>query len=203
MDQPRIVLRPLDHADLNAIHAVVGDAAVMRFSLSGAKSRDETEEFLQRAISNYQEQGFGLLAVVHGADATVIGYCGLLTQAIDGKTELEVTYRLHPDYWGQGFGTEAASMICDRAFACSLARRLIAIIEPENASSIRVAQKIGMHFEREIVFRGQLPAHLYSVGISARSAPPTDGRSNDEIHDELKSRLVQLKSGKDPGQTFP
>ncbi|MBK8478309.1 MAG: GNAT family N-acetyltransferase [Opitutaceae bacterium] len=157
MDHPRIMLRPLEDADLNAIHTVVGNAAVMRFSLSGAKSRAEAEEFLQRAISNYQKQGFGLLAVVHRADALVMGYCGLATQEIDGKTELEVTYRLHPDYWGQGFGTEAASMIRDRAFTCSLARRIVAIIEPENKSSIRVAQKIGMHFEREFLFRRATP----------------------------------------------
>lgn len=37
-----------------------------------------------------------------------IGIRGLLKQIVDGKTEIEVGYRIDEAFWGKGYGTEAA-----------------------------------------------------------------------------------------------
>jgi ribosomal-protein-alanine N-acetyltransferase len=62
---------------------------------------------------------------------------------------VEVAYLIDPAYWGQGLGTEAAQGVLDYAVATLGLSRLICLIDPGNAASIRVAEKIGMRFERE------------------------------------------------------
>ena len=163
MNSPRISLRPFEASDLDEMQAVMGNPDVMRFSISGPKSKTETEDFIERCRALYDEFGFGLLAVVYREENRVIGYCGLFRQEIDGLIELEIGYRLHPSYWGRGIATEAAGMIRDWAFANLDREKLISIIEPENAASIAVAKKLGMNFEREFLFKGHRLTHIYSL----------------------------------------
>lgn len=59
------------------------------------------------------------------ANERLIGYRGFFPQIVDGIEELEIGYRLHFDYWGQGIATEAARAVRDYAFAdLALARDL-------------------------------------------------------------------------------
>jgi len=60
-----------------------------------------------------------------------------------------VAYMISKRYWGQGLGTEAAQAILDYGFNNLRLDRLICLIDQENQSSIRVAEKIGMSFEKE------------------------------------------------------
>jgi len=163
MNCQRISLRPFEASDLDELQAVMGHPDVMRFSLSGPNTKTETEDFIKRCRAQYQEFGYGLLAIVCREENRVIGYCGLFRQEIDGVPELEIGYRLHPSYWGRGMATEAAVMIRDWAFANLDQGKLISIIEPENAAAIAVAKKIGMNFERKFLFKGQRLTHIYSL----------------------------------------
>jgi [ribosomal protein S5]-alanine N-acetyltransferase len=163
MNNPRISLRPFAASDLDDMQEVMGNPDVMRFSLSGPKTRTETADFLSRCRAQCDEFGYGLLAVVYKEEDRVIGYCGLYRQDIDGRLELEIGYRLHPSYWGRGIATEAAAMTRDWAFANLDREKLISIIEPENVASIAVAKKVGMEFEREFLFKGQRLVHIYSI----------------------------------------
>ena len=191
MNSQRVSLRPFEASDLDDLHAVMGNPDVMRFSLSGPKTKPETEEFLKRCRFQYDEFGYGLLAVVYPEEKTVIGYCGLYRQEIDGRMELEIGYRLHPDYWGRGIATESAAMIRDWAFANLDREKLISIIEPENAASIAVAKKIGMKFEREFLFKGQRPTHIYSVrkmNQSPHSPETKPGAATSPARQEARQR---------------
>ena len=78
-----------------------------------------------------------------------MGRCGLLPWTIEGQNEVEVAFALSKPYWGRGLATEAAQGIVQYAFDQLHLRRLVCLIEPENAASIRVATKLGMAFEKE------------------------------------------------------
>ena len=47
-------------------------------------------------------------------------------------------------------GTEAAWAVADYGFSRLNLSRLICLIDPENRASVKVAEKIGMVFEKEI-----------------------------------------------------
>ena len=95
-------------------------------------------------------------------DDKLIGYCGFLHWHLDGADEVEIGYRLHPDYWNRGLASEAAQAVRDHAFRDLNLRRVISLIHPDNVPSRRVAEKNGMKIERETVFRG-FPTHVFAI----------------------------------------
>jgi ribosomal-protein-alanine N-acetyltransferase len=158
----RIVLRHFHVADLDDMAELFADPEVMRFG-AGPQSRDWTREWLKKCLEDYfRKWGFGLWAVVHQPDRRLIGYCGLtLFDDVDGRREIEVGYRLMRRDWGRGLATEAAAAARDYAFGNLGLRRLIAVIDLENVRSMRVAEKIGLQREKEILFRGK-PVNVFA-----------------------------------------
>jgi [ribosomal protein S5]-alanine N-acetyltransferase len=162
VETPRIILGLFDRNDLDALAPILADPQVMRFSLSGPKTKEQTQSTIERILLSYEKQGWGLYSIFHKFDQKLIGYCGFFSQQIDEQPEIEIGYRLAPAYWGKGFGTEAAKATRDYAFNQLGLTRLISIIEPENDRSIRVAEKIGMRYEKDSSF-GNLPVKIYAM----------------------------------------
>lgn len=175
IETDRLVLRRLCRNDLGEISEVLGNAEVMRFSLSGPYSHEKCEEFVEACITSYERKGSGLFAVVLKETGRVIGYCGFYFQMIDSKEEVEIGYRLHPTYWNQGLATEASRRVQDFGFKNLGFDRMISIIEAENIASIRVAEKNGMRYEKDAVFKDSVPVKIYA--IEQERAEP-DGRPN-------------------------
>ena len=95
-----------------------------------------------------------------GKDA-ILGYCGFFHHP-EVLEDVEIGYRLHPDYWNRGLITEAAQAVRDHGFRDWKLSRVISLIHPENIPSRRVAEKNGMKVEKEITFRG-FPTLVYAI----------------------------------------
>jgi RimJ/RimL family protein N-acetyltransferase len=149
--------------DGEPMYDIFCDAEVMRFS-DGVKTREWVDTWLRACQELYQSWGYGPYAVVENDSQAVIGYCGLFFfPDIDGKAEVEIGYRLARAVWGKGYATEAAKAVHDYAFTLLGIKRLIAIIDPSNLASIRVAKKIGMLYEKEVMLPGYTyPDHIYA-----------------------------------------
>jgi RimJ/RimL family protein N-acetyltransferase len=74
-----------------------------------------------------------------------------MREDLDGELELEVGWTLASEHWGRGYATEAALACRDLALGDLGWKRIVSLIDRTNAASIRVAEKIGETFEREIV----------------------------------------------------
>jgi RimJ/RimL family protein N-acetyltransferase len=149
---------------------VFADAEVMRFG-DGMKTREWVQAWLRTCLEQYYRTwGFGPYAVVEQRSREVLGYCGLFYfPEVNGRPEVEVGYRLRRSAWRQGYATEAALAVRDFAFTNLGIKRLIAMIDPGNRPSIRVAEKLGMRYEAEVMFAGyDHPDHVY-VGTSEDS----------------------------------
>lgn len=143
---------------------IFGDPEVMRFG-DGVQTQQWVEGWLQTCLESYAVHGFGPYAVVEQSSGNMIGYCGLYYFSnVNGRPEVEIGYRLQRSAWGQGYAVEAARAARDFAFDTLDIERLIAIIDPGNLASIRVAEKIGMHYESEVMFEGYThPDHVYVI----------------------------------------
>ncbi len=93
---------------------------------------------------------------------------------VDDIEEIEIGYRLHPDHWGQGLGTEAARAVRNYGFDNLKLPRLISLIHPDNVASRRVAEKNGMTPEKETIFRG-FPTIVYSISRPEHQAKTKPG----------------------------
>lgn len=160
----RLCLRHFRHQDDEAMYRIFCDPEVMRFS-DGTKDKAWVQAWLHQCRERYENWGFGPYAVVDQASREVIGYCGLFFfPELDGQAEIEIGYRLARSAWGKGYATEAAQAVRDYAFNTLGIKRLIALIDPSNFSSVHVAEKIGMKYENDIMLEGYThPDHVYVI----------------------------------------
>lgn len=118
----------------------------------------------QQKITQLPSRNFDRWAAIEKSNQKLIGYCGLCKIVVDNEPEVEIGYRFAREFWGQGFATEAAIAVRDYGFNTLNLSRLIAIIDPANTRSIRVAEKIGMQYEKDVMLEGYShPDHVYAI----------------------------------------
>ena len=128
--------------------------------------------WIERQLTRYREQRFGLQALIHKETKEFIGQCGLLAQEVDGREEVELAYDIFKQYWGQGYAPEAAKAFLRYAFENNLADSVTAIIHVQNTRAQSVAEKVGLVREKQTQWSG-VDVYLYRIckdeWISARS----------------------------------
>jgi len=161
LETERLILRSLSEEDVDVMAQLFANPDFMRFSLGVFTERKKTVAFIEK-VMGWDRAGMPSQFAVVSRDAhAVIGYCGFHHHP-EVPGEVEIGYRLHPDYWNRGLITEAARAVRDHAFADLKLPRVISLVHPENIPSRRVAEKNGMKVEREITFRG-FPTLVYAL----------------------------------------
>jgi RimJ/RimL family protein N-acetyltransferase len=149
LETERLLFRHLESEDLDDLFALYCQPEVRQYIPDAPLTLAETQEEIEWFLNGHPKQPqLGLWATIHKETNRFIGRCGLLPWTINGNMEVEVAYLLEKAYWGQGLGTEAAQAILDYAFDMLQLPRLICLIESENVASVKVAEKIGMAFEK-------------------------------------------------------
>lgn len=188
IDSARLLLRRIAASDLlffTRIHAV---AEIVRYIGHGRpRSAEETEEWLQSTLKGYEELELGQLAVVRKADGALIGRCGMTDFVIEtgvapratprawfGRAlapagvavveERELGYTFDSAFWGHGYATEAAQCVFAYARDVLGLDRIISVIHPENAPSLRVAERCGVRRAGQVEVLGRtLGVHVWPV----------------------------------------
>ena len=162
LETDRLILRSFREEDVDAMAQLFANPDFMRLSLGVFTKREQTISFIEKVMGWDQASIPSQFAVVpHGADA-VIGYCGFFYHPEHGIQDIEIGYRLNPDYWNRGLITEAARAVRDHGFRERKLSRAISLIHPKNIPSRRVAEKNGMKVEKQITFRG-FPTLVYAI----------------------------------------
>jgi len=147
----RLILRRFIIEDLNDLFVLYSNPEIRRYFPDGVKNYEDTKEELEWFINGHPDHPeLGLWATVHKETGKFIGRCGLLPWEIEGELYVEIAYLLGKTYWHQGFATEAALGIMKYGFENLNLSHLICMIHPENLASQRVAERIGMEFERKL-----------------------------------------------------
>jgi len=159
LETARLVLRPFEESDLEAQAKAMGDPEVMRYLGANPLSREDTWRRMLCAPGLWTVLGFGYWAVVARDDGRYLGQLGFadfkreMTPSIEGL--LEIGWIFAPAAQGQGYATEAALAALDWADAVLAPPETVAIIDPDNAASIRVAEKIGFNENEPATYRGE------------------------------------------------
>jgi [ribosomal protein S5]-alanine N-acetyltransferase len=113
-------------------------------------SEERSRQWIERQLARYKENRYGLQALINKETKEFVGQCGLITQEVDGKKELEVGYHVFKKYWGQGYAPEAAKAFFEYGFKHQQAPSIISLIDIRNIKSQRVADKNGLKREKQI-----------------------------------------------------
>jgi RimJ/RimL family protein N-acetyltransferase len=155
----RLLLRAWRDEDLGAYAAICADPEVMRH-IGGTLNRAQAWRQMALHAGHWALRGYGNWAVERRHDHQLLGRVGLWNP--EGWPGLEVGWTLARHAWGHGYATEAARAAIEWAWTTLHAQRLISVIGPENASSIRVAEGLGMRRLRESTLNGQ-PVAIYGI----------------------------------------
>jgi RimJ/RimL family protein N-acetyltransferase len=154
IETKRIILRQFTPEDAADNYRIYTDPENMKFMGRQPDSVEFEREHIRKHIANYYEKyEFGLWAVVLKENNRLIGRCGFLYQQIEDARELEITYLIDKHFQGRGLATEAARETVRLGFEKYNFSRIVAVINPENLASIRIAEKIGMEYERDVNFK--------------------------------------------------
>jgi RimJ/RimL family protein N-acetyltransferase len=160
----RLFLRKLAPNDVDDLVGFFTDSDAMRY-LPATKNIDGVKEWISLVQKSYDHYGYGPWALIHKFSGQFLGYCGLyLQEDVDGNDEIEILYGVVRKNWGKGYATEAAIGVYEYGKKKLDLNRFVALIEPDNIRSIRVAEKIGMERRNNINKWGR-NYRVYSIGI--------------------------------------
>ena len=157
--------------DLEAYAAMCADAEVMRY-IGDGKPVDRVGAWRQMAMmcGQWHLKGHGQFALEERATGALLGRAGYFEP--EGWPGFEVGWLLRRESWGHGYALEAARVVVRRAFTAMGRERVISLIRPANARSIRVAERLGERLDGRAEIFGQ-EALVYAIDRAAwRAAQP-------------------------------
>ena len=150
----RLLLRPLNEADLPALLAYHSSPAVHQFLPMEPMDADGVLQRLRHGLwsrSTLEDQGESLfLGVALRATGELVGDVMLRWLSAQDQAG-EIGYVINPAHGGHGYATEAAEALLHLAFDELDLHRVIARIDPRNTASLRVAERLGMRREALLI----------------------------------------------------
>jgi RimJ/RimL family protein N-acetyltransferase len=173
IETERLLLRDWRPADAEPFAALNADPEVARY-LRGPMTREDSDELIARIRAHWDEHGFGLYAVEVKDSGTFAGFAGLAIPSFlpEVLPAVEVGWWLAREHWGNGYATEGARACLAHGFGELGLEQIVALIDPGNRASVRVAERLGM------------------------------ARGRDRIHPQTRVRLaVYAKNAEDAGSS--
>ena len=169
IETERLVLREFLRDDWEKVHEYAVDPEVYHYMPWGPNSKDETSDFVERAITSRRRNPrlhFELAITLRGTGRLIGG--GGIRAVDEGFRSADMGYCLRRDAWGVGFATETAAGLIGFGFEQLRVHRIWATCDTRNVRSAHVLEKVGMELEGtmrdDTWLRGQWrSSRLYSV----------------------------------------
>ena len=171
LETKRLALREMGQADLPALAAILQDEQAM-YAYGSAFTDEETQDWLDRQLTRYKEDGFGLWAVILKESGEMIGQAGITWQDVDGERVPEIGYLFNRACWGNGYAVEAAAACRQYAFGKPGLGEIYSIIRDGNIPSMNVAIRTGMVIRKRTLrhYRGvDMQHYVFSVRKSGQN----------------------------------
>ncbi|MBT1705674.1 GNAT family N-acetyltransferase [Chryseosolibacter indicus] len=151
----RLLLRKLTTGDSDFIIRLVNTEGWIKYiGDRNIKTHEQALTYLNNGpIKSYHENGFGLWLVELKDDHIPIGICGILK-----RKELEhadIGFAFLPEFTGNGYALEISKAVLRYTRETFKLETISAITLPNNKNSIRLLEKLGMQFVKELSFPNQ------------------------------------------------
>ena len=161
----RLCLREMTEGDFASLCKHLQDSDVM-YAYEHAFSDAEIWEGIHKQFQRYENDGFGVWAVILKESGELIGQCGLSMQPCEDKEVLEIGYIFQKKHWHKGYATEAAIACREYAFKVLQAEEVFSLIRENNIASQNVARRNGMRIRSKYVkhyYGIDMPHYIFSV----------------------------------------
>ncbi len=141
METSRLHLRPFEISDAAELYALNADPEVIRYTCDPPFASKDEAAALVSGYDQYDTHGMGRLSVLLKQTGAWLGWCGLKYHPENEMVELG--FRFHRRYWGNGYATESARACLSYGFGTGL-QTIAARTVAANKASIRVLERLGM-----------------------------------------------------------
>ena len=138
----------------------------LEFAPYAGPTLEESKLWIERQLSRYEKDGYGMMALIHKETGEMVGQSGILIQDVEGRKETEVAYHIIPRFRNQGYATEAAKAFKEYIFKMGLSESAISLIHVDNVKSQRVAEKNGMkrdYITKRFGYMMGIPMYVYRI----------------------------------------
>jgi RimJ/RimL family protein N-acetyltransferase len=154
LETTRLQLRPCQIEDIQLVHTLWTNDRIRYFLFDNRViSSDEARSHIEDSLANFEQYGYGLWLVCVRDIDRLVGFAGFL-RSEEGTPSL--IYGVHPDRWGYGYATEAASALLSYALDKLALPKVRADVDEPNIASVRVLEKLGMRRTGREVVNGHL-----------------------------------------------
>jgi RimJ/RimL family protein N-acetyltransferase len=166
IETERLQLRRLSTDDAEFILRLLNEPSfIQNIADRGVRTVDDARGYIVKGpITSYEKFGFGLWMIETKSPIAPIGICGLLKREV--LDDVDIGYALLPEFWSQGYALESASAVLSYASERLGLKRVVAVTNSDNQSSIRLLEKIGFKYERMVrLSEDGAEIKLFAVGI--------------------------------------
>ena len=153
LESERLLLRPFTADDFDALFAIQSRSDVARWLYWEPRNEHEVRASLEKKIASstlVNDNDSLSFAVVLKSSSEVIGDGSLFLLSAEHR-QGEIGFIFHPDHHGHGYATETARLLLQLAFDEFGLHRVIGRLEPRNAASARLLERLGMRQEAHFV----------------------------------------------------
>jgi len=150
LETERLVLRRLSTDDAEFVLGLLNEPSFLRYiGDRGVRNLEQaTQYILNRLVTSYERNGFGLYLVELKESGIPIGISGLVKR--DTLPDPDIGFAFLPAYWSKGYAVESAVAVMNHAREVLGLTRIVAITSLDNEASAKLLGKIGLRFERLI-----------------------------------------------------
>lgn len=155
LDTPRLVLRTWQDQDLDGFASLMAQPEAARFLSHDRQPMDRTSAWWHMAllVGHWGLRGFGLFVVEERGSGAFVGRVGPWRP--EGWPGFEIGWALKREYWGRGYGFEAAQAAGAWAIQQFNPERIVSLIHEDNQRSHALARRLGMAPQERISHAGQ------------------------------------------------
>lgn len=150
----RTMLRNLTIDDAKDFYELNLDVDVLKFTGDKPFDSIETAKNFLMNYDQYEKYGVGRFAVIDKQNLNFLGWCGLKYNS--EMDEYDIGFRFFKQYWNKGFATETAQRCLAFGFQELKINRIVGRAMKDNTASVKVLEKIGMTFVKNIDFDTQV-----------------------------------------------
>lgn len=146
----RLTLREFVEDDAPFILELLNEPGWIRFiGNRGITNEVEARAYIVKGpVAMYANKGFGLWMVERRNDSAPLGMCGLIKR--DTLEDVDIGFAFLARFCGMGYAYEAAAATMHIGKERFKLSRIVGITSPDNVSSIKLLEKIGLAREKAI-----------------------------------------------------
>ena len=172
IETERLRLRRLTADDAPFMMGLMNDPAyIEHIGDRGVETLEKMAAYITDVIgASYEEFGYGIYLALAKDDGRPVGMAGLVNRPT--LDDVDIGFAFARDYWGRGLATEAGIAVIAHAARDLGLGRLVGVVSPANGASIRVLEKLGLHFEGMVCLTpDDDPIRLYGLDIAMSASP--------------------------------